>query len=168
MNRRITALVVALAVGLLGACSEDNTVGEGINADQLSEGEGASRIGETTTTVAPATTAAPAAAPSTTAAPTTTARPTTTAPPTTVQSAAITITITGTAYDPRQAAVRKGSLVKWVNNDSKSRKLVEANGVFTSPVIPPGGTWEYKADRSGKFDYSDPDVPFAQGTLLVS
>ena len=169
MSRRIAAIVITVAVALLGACSEDNTVGEGIDADELGKGQDGPRLGETTTTVAPPTTAASAGAPSTTAAPTTTAKPTTTAPPTTAApQAAITVSITGTAYDPRQAAVRKGSIVKWVNNDNKPRKIVDAGGAFASPVIPPGGSWEYKTDRAGKFDYADPDVPFAQGTLIVS
>ena len=173
MIRRSTILLLSLAMLAVGACSEDNEVGTGVKVEK-GEG-GATRLGETTTTEAPAapaetappTTAAPVA---TTAAPrpTTTAAPATTAP----QAAAFEIEIFSDGsgkkqFEPPQAAVRVGTVVRWINRDTQNRSVESADAGFQSPLIPPGGSFDYKTTETGTFNYQDGTRPYAVGVLQV-
>jgi plastocyanin len=173
MTRRIALVLTVLALVVLGACSEDNEVGSGVTVDRSGDGGTGLRLGETTTTAAaaPETTAAPAAttAPPATAAPTTAApSPTTTQP----QAQAFVINIYGDAsgkrqFEPSQAGVRRGTTVRFVNNDSVARSVEATAGEFTSGPIAPGGAWEYVASTPGTFDYQDGTRPYATGQLVV-
>lgn len=165
-------LTTALAViALAGACSDKSKVGEGIDESQLSSGGSGPRLGETTTTEAPATTTPPAAV--TTAKPAATTAPPATAPPTTAQAVAITIkiqsdTTAGGQFNPSQVAVKKGALVRWTNTDTVERSVEADNGAFQSPMIPAGGSWDYKTVQAGSFNYHDGTRPYAVGALVVS
>lgn len=179
MNRRCRCIVAALlCLASLAACSEDNKVGTGVKVEK-GEG-GTNRLGVTTTTeaaaAAPETTAAPAptttvnpgARPTTTAAPTTTSAPATTAP----QAQAFVIEIYGDnsgmkQFEPPQAGVRLGTVVRWVNKDSVNRSVESAEAGFQSPLIPPGGTFDYKTDTKGTFNYQDGTRPYAVAVLQV-
>lgn len=181
MRLRLFGLVTVLLLVLAG-CSEDNRVGQGIDADKLKGGADGPRLGETTTTEAPPppppttvapppTTAAKAAAPATTA-----PRPVTTQAPATTQAGtpiALTVEIFGDnsgrpQFDPRTGAVRVGSIVRFQNQDAQPRSVEDQGGTFRSPPIAPGGFWDYKANKPGKFDYVDGTRPYAVGTLSVS
>jgi plastocyanin len=185
MNRRLCILAAALSLVALGACSEDNKVGTGVKVEK-GEG-GANRLGVTTTTeapeaaaaAAPTTTAAPAptttakaAAPTTTAkaapAPTTTAAPATTAP----AAQAFVIEIYGDnsgkkQFEPPQSGVRLGTVVRWVNKDTINRGVESQEAGFQSPLIPPGGTFDFKTDAKGTFNYQDTTRPYAVAVLQV-
>ena len=168
--RRLGVLLVTAAALVAGACGGDSEVGGGLQATGGSS-TSTCRLGEcTTTTPAPATTAAPVA---TTGKPTaaTTAKPAA-APTTAAQQAAIVIkiqsdTADGGQFDPRQAGVPRGAIVKWTNTDTVARSVEADNGAFRSPMIPPGGSWEYKASTPGTFNYHDGTRPYAVGSLVV-
>jgi plastocyanin len=165
-------LLVALAVFALGvsACSENNKVGEGVDPSAIGGEGGDGAIRDTTTTEAPTTTAPP-----TTQAPATTRPVPTTKPPSTTQPVnqiALTIGIHSDTsgknqFEPRQAGVQRGATVRWQNFDEKARSVEDSGGAFKSPLIPPGGTWDYKANTVGKFNYSDGTRPYAVGELNV-
>lgn len=168
---KLRLLVCTLLVALVAAaCGSDSKVG----SEELLEGEatGENFLDTTTTTAAPAE---GAAAQSTTTAPPTTAPPTTaaptTAPPTTQQQVSIVITInadTATSqFDPRVARVFQGSIVRWTNNDSVPRSVKADDGSFSSGTIQPGGSFDFKADKPGSFNYSDGTRPYAVGSLEV-
>ncbi len=183
MNRRFCILTTVLLLSVLGACGEDNKVGTGVKVEK-GEG-GTNRLGVTTTTEAAAaapteTTAAPvattakpqAAAPTTTAAPaaaTTTAAPATTAP----QAQAFVIEIYGDnsgkkQFEPPQSGVRLGTVVRWVNKDTVGRSVESQEAGFQSPLIPPGGSFEFKTDTKGTFNYQDGTRPYAVAVLQVA
>ena len=176
MIRRTVILFAILTLLFAGACSEDNEVGSGVKVDKNAAGSN-NRLGATTTTAAAPTTTAAATA--TTAAPTaptaapksttTTAAPTTTAP----KATAFEISINGDnsgkkQFDPPQAGVRLGTVVRWVNTDSVDRVVQSEEAGFQSPPIPPGGSWEYKTDTKGTFNYQDGTRPYAVGVLQVA
>lgn len=169
---RLRILVLLLLVALVSAACGDNAeVGEGVDTE--GGGSGNLSIGEeTTTTAAPAitvpTTQAP---PPTTAAPTTTARPTTTTT-TAPKDTGFPIEINGDnsnkpQFDPPSAAVAVGTVVRFINNDTEDRSVVAQSGAFRSPVIPPGGSWSYKATQPGEYNYQDGTRPYAVGRLEV-
>ena len=183
--RRSKKFPVLLLVALLGlgACGDDNEVGKGINTNDL-EGEGGLSLGATTTTVAaettvpPPTTSAPAGAVVTTttttttkaAAATTTTRPATT---TTAQSTAPALVIAiqsdkaSSQFDPRVGRIRVGSTVRWENRDTVARSIEADDLSFKSELIPPGGSYEYKATAAGNVNYHDGTRPYAVGSLEV-
>lgn len=180
MNRRRLAILAVLfsLLGLAG-CSEDNKVGTGVKVEKGAGG--ANRLGATTTTEAAAaaaettaapaaTTAKPSAAPTTAAtAPPTTAAPATTAAP---QAQAFVIEIYGDGsgrkqFEPPQAGVRLGTVVRWVNKDTSPRSVESQDAGFQSPPIAPGESWDYKTDTKGTFNYQDGTRPYAVGVLQV-
>lgn len=177
--RTVRVAVALLLFAALGACSEDNKVGSGVDLD-VKSAAGQGRLGQrTTTTAAPTeTTAAPQqnlaiGRSTTTAAPSTTAPPTT-APPTTAaaQTPTFDIAIAGdnsgtTQFDPAQARVYAGYVVRFTNKDSKPRSVEADQGEFSSGPLQPGESWSYKADTVGRFNYHDGTRPYAVGILEV-
>lgn len=174
------ARIAALLLLVLAACGEDNKVGEGVDLGIKSEVEG-ERLGARTTTTAAAettvpppqqkasvgATTAPTTAPPTTAAPTT-APPTTKAP----EKVAIEISINGdssgtTQFEPSQTRVFAGSLVKWTNADSVARSVEADDGTFNSGMLEPGQSFTYRAEKVGRFNYTDGTRPYAVGALEV-
>ena len=163
--RRI-ALVLALVL-TAAACSDESSVGSGVDLSVSDQAEGL-RLGETTTTTTTEPTDTGALAigeTTTTTAPTTT----TTAAP---EQPAITITINSdtsgtTQFDPSAARVFVGSLVAWTNADSVPRSIEFDDRSLNSGMIQPGETYLYRADRVGQFNYTDGTRPYAVGTLEV-
>jgi plastocyanin len=173
-------LATVVAVLALVACSDSSKVGEGLEVKQGAEGANC-RLGEcttttstTSTTLATTTTTRPGGPPAA-ARPTTTT--TTTAPPTTTTTAprqatfVIKIqsdTASGGQFLPRVATVRVGTLVRWTNTDTSPRSVEADEGQFASPPIPPGGSYDYRAEAGGSFNYHDGTRPYAVGTLQVN
>jgi plastocyanin len=177
MTKRLLFLLLLAAVSL-SACGSDNKVGEGVDLnikDQVNN----QRLGAatTTTTAASTATSAPQSAAvgrstttSTTAAPATTAAPVTTT--TAKEAPTLEIAINGDSggqsqFDPSQARVYAGTLVKWTNKDSAPRSVEADDGTFTSPSIAPGETYTFKADKAGRFNYHDGTRPYAVAALEV-
>jgi plastocyanin len=176
-RRALIAASLFVLVLVAGACSDNTDVGSGVG-DVKGSGSGKLSLGAetTTTTAAVATTAAPpptTAKPAATTAPPTTAPPTTVAPTTTApQDTSFKISINGdnttsSQFDPSNAAVAVGTVVKFINNDSVPRSIVANDGSFRSPEIAPGSSWSYKAAKPGVFDYQDGTRPYAVGRLEV-
>ncbi len=180
------SIVLLLLVAVLGACGEDNKVGEGVDLN-IKDQVNSERLGAattTTTTAAPTETSAPQSAAvgrattTTAAAAAPVASTTTAAPapaPTTTTKAApvLAIAINGDAggqsqFDPSQARVYVGTTVKWTNADSQPRSIEADDGTFASSTLAPGESFTYKTDRAGKFNYHDGTRPYAVGTLEVS
>lgn len=166
--RRII-LWALLSVLVAGACSSGTRVGSGVDTDVEGGGQAALRDTTTVPETVPETTAPPqTTAPASTAPPQTTAPPTTQAP---AQVFEIKIQSDNSSghFEPRVAQVRRGTTVRWVNTDNKVHSVVsDDNQSFKSPDIPPGGSWDYVANRSGTFNYSDGTRPYALGTLQVA
>lgn len=178
---------VALGLVLaLGACSGGASVGDEVDVGQGAGGDRLSVDGDATTT----TNADPSQSPSgpdtdgssgdggspRPAEPPTTAPtqqpPPTSATTTTVAIADFEITIHPDTsgqpqFEPSQARVFEGTLVRWTNVDSEPRSVVASDGAFDSGEIPPGETFEYHATALGRFDYSDGTRPYAVATLEV-
>jgi plastocyanin len=185
MRRFLGFLLVALATVGLAACGEENRVGDESLLNFREQAQ--QRLGETTTTTAPpttTTTAPPAGAaggsnqntPRPTVATTATTRPArtpsavaTTTAPRQQQVATLEIAINTDApfLQPEYARVFVGSIVRWVNRDSVPRAVKADTGQFVSPMIPPGGSFDYKAITVGLFDYADDTRPYAKAVLEV-
>lgn len=173
MNHRIFRLVALLAIFVLtaAACGDKSKVGDEslLNfKDQVNQD-----LGATTTTLATTTTtvAGGKAGVGQTSTTSTTAKKTATTQTTVDKSFIITINgdKSGAAsqFDPSQASVYVGQVIKWVNKDSVPRSVVARDGLFRSPDIPPGGEFLYQANKAGEFPYQDGTRPYANGYLRV-
>ena len=175
MTRRRTALGAVVLVLALAGCAAENKTGSGEVLDfkdtvQKGLGDAASPTAARTTAPTATKAAAPAAPTATKAAP----APARTAAPQRTQAApAFVITINsdssaaGSQFTPSVARVYVGQVVTWKNGDSVPRSVVEDNGAFKSPSIPPGGTYTYTADKPGTFNYKDGTRPYAVASLEV-
>jgi plastocyanin len=57
-------------------------------------------------------------------------------------------------YDPGAPAVRPGTLVRWVNRDMRPHSVTSTAGLFDSGLIPAGGAWSHRFDRTGEYPYT--------------
>ena len=60
-------------------------------------------------------------------------------------------------FTPDNIIIKKGSTVRWVNNDNVAHLLasvpvIGSGGIF-SPTIEPGASWEYTFNRPGEYYY---------------
>ena len=185
MTRRAMVLLLAAMAVVSAACGSDNKVGD---ESLLNFKEQANqRLGETTTTTAaPTTTTAQGAVTSTTkpkagaggAATSTTAKAGTAATVTTATTAPAPVQTVREIYiygddaaqplDPQVQTAYTGSIIRWVNKDSVDRQVRADSGQFASPVIRPGGSWDYTANTVGTFAYGDDTRPYVKGELRVA
>ena len=188
MRRKAMILLLAGLALTSAACGSDNKVGDQslLNFKE----QAGNRLGETTTTTAAATTTTAAGAVSTTTKPgakagggvssttASTARAGGTVAPVVTTTAPKTVReifIWGdndpsgaTQLEPPTQTAYVGSVIRWTNKDTVPRSVRADSGQFASPMIPPGGSWDYAARTAGEFDYSDDTRPYVTGKLLVS
>lgn len=171
---------LAVAVLALSACSGSSKVGEGLEVKEGGQ-EANCRLGECTTTTTSTTTSTTIATTTSTARPSAAAAAarqtttSTTAPTTTTAPKQATFVIkiqsdtaSGGQFQPRVATVRVGTLVRWTNTDTVARSVEADEDQFKSPSIPPGGSFDYRAEAAGSFNYHDGTRPYAVGTLQVT
>ena len=80
----------------------------------------------------------------------------------------VTIDLKNIQFAPKDATVKVGQTVKWVNQDTQARSVVSDDGrSFSSPAIAPGASWTYQANTPGTFAYHDGTRPYAVATLEV-
>ena len=186
-RRAMVLLLVMTAVVTSAACGSDNKVGDESLLNFKEQAQ--DRLGETTTTTAAATTttAAQAAATTTTkpkaaggsAVTTATAAKSASAPTATTATTAATPTQTireidiygddaALPLDPQIQTAYVGSIIRWINKDSVERAVRADSGQFASPMIKPGGSWDYTAGTVGIFAYGDDTRPYVKGELRVA
>jgi plastocyanin len=152
------------------ACGSDSKVGEGVEIAE--DGDASDVLGalrDTTTTSPPDLTEGGGGS-ATTAPPTTGSA--TTAPPTTEAQPAAIIKIqsdnTGLAFEPVRVRVPRGGIVRWENHDTVERSVEFSDNSFATGLIPPGGRFDYRADRAGTFRYTDGTRPYATAEIQVT
>jgi plastocyanin len=82
-------------------------------------------------------------------------------------------TLTTDAFSPNPIQVSVGSTVTWTNNDSvihtvNSGTSPTESGLFTSPIMNPGDTFEYTFTEAGEVPYFCLLHPNMVGTAIVS
>jgi plastocyanin len=66
-----------------------------------------------------------------------------------------TISITSTAFAPKNVHVFTRDMVKWTNNDTKPHQLSCAKCKFTSATLKPGDTYTYTFNTAGRYQITD-------------
>ncbi|HVM54703.1 MAG TPA: hypothetical protein VM262_16065 [Acidimicrobiales bacterium] len=155
--RIVVGIALAASVALTG-CSDDTSVGQGVDTDfeeQLNE-----QLGATTTTTTAEATGGDVAAATTTTAPAAQATTSTTI-------AGFEIVIDGTGFNPVYSRVLPGTVITFRNGDSQPRSAVGDTGEFETGEIAPGASATYTAPASGVVNFSDGTRPFVTGTIEV-
>ena len=187
-RRSMVLLLVMTALLASSACGSDNKVGDESLLNFKEQAQ--DRLGETTTTTTAAsttTTAARAAATTTTkgkaaggpvattattaesaSAPTATTATTVAAPAQTIREIHIYGDDAAQPLDPQIQTAYVGSIIRWINQDSVERAVRADSGQFVSPMIRPGGSWDYTAGTVGIFTYGDDTRPYVKGELRVA
>ena len=82
-------------------------------------------------------------------------------------AASIQVTISATAFTPKNLTVNYGDTVKWKNADKVNHQLVADNGAFASPILRPGDWYPFTFKSAGKFSYHDALKPALKGTITA-
>jgi plastocyanin len=168
VNRRAVIASCLVFAAVLAGCSKKNAVGTGVKVNGEASAGGLA-LGSTTTTVAVTSTTSKSSA-TTVKATTTTAQHTTTtaaAAPTLVIKIQNSNASDGAFSPAAGVTVPRGSVVRWQNTDSQPRSVIADDNSFASPMIPPGGTFDYTFNSPGKVSYHDGTRPFAVGSFTV-
>lgn len=90
---------------------------------------------------------------------------TTTAPATLGEN---TIAITSSSFQPDTLTVPVGTIVTWVNQDSKAHTVSSTNAAFDSGSIASGGQFKYTFSKAGTYDYYCKLTPSMAGKVIVT
>ena len=75
------------------------------------------------------------------------------------------ILIQNFAFSPQTLTVNAGTTVTWTNDDSAPHTI--KSDAFTSPVMNKGGSFSFKFDNKGSYDYSCSIHPSMKGKIVV-
>jgi plastocyanin len=81
--------------------------------------------------------------------------------------AAEAVSITATGFQPAQVTIAVGETVTWTNRDTVNRQIMADGGMFASPQISPGDTYQFRFTRAGSFSYHDTRQTSQRGTIVV-
>ena len=172
-TRRAVAMLFTIAA-LLGACGEDNEVGDDalfdFDPDQADKLGGSTTVVTTTTVpeAAEATTTTAAQSTATTAVQQTT---TTVAPEEQEVSEEVLVRDDGQdgkgQFTPNVVQIRAGGTIRFKNIGTQPRTIVfESLGVRVGPIAP-GAVEIFKPEFIGDFNYVDDTRPYAGGKVVV-
>jgi plastocyanin len=79
------------------------------------------------------------------------------------------VDINNFAFGPTTLTVPVGTTVTWTNRDEEPHTVVSSDGsTFHSPGMGTGGTYSFKFDKPGTFDYVCSIHPCMHGTVVVT
>ena len=94
--------------------------------------------------------------------------------PTTVTGTSASVSIpsgasgmTTSAFGANPLTVSVGTTVTWTNNDSIAHDSVSNGGLWSSPVLSPGQSFQFKFTTAGTFPYRCTIHPNMVGTVTV-
>jgi plastocyanin len=70
-------------------------------------------------------------------------------------------------FVPATVYIKKGSTVKWTNQDPVAHTVTSVNGTFDSGLLNFGRVWEMKFDKIGAYQYFCLPHPYMVGTIWV-
>lgn len=86
----------------------------------------------------------------------------------------VTVTMKNSQFSPKTLTVKRGTTVKWVNEDTVRHNVVAANEDDQSglpsnnDLFGKGGTYQFTFNTIGTFDYKCTPHPFMTGTIEVT
>lgn len=90
------------------------------------------------------------------------------APASGVVAKTVTVSITHTAFVPRNVTLEAGDTLTWTNNDNVNHQLVSQAAGLASPILKPGDTYSFVFAKAGKYTVSDTlDTKFQKAAVTV-
>ncbi len=90
-------------------------------------------------------------------------------------SATASISITAAGFEPAVLSVKKGTKIRWTNNDKAMHQVIanphpshDSLPGLKSEILNEGQTYEYVAGQSGSFGYHDEVNPTINATVEVA
>ena len=88
----------------------------------------------------------------------------------------VTVKMQGLQFVPQSVSIKKGTTVRWVNDDQDVHSSTAASWqqgtadpkAWSSPLLNPGGTYERTFDAAGSFDYADLMHGYMTGNVTVT
>ncbi|HZY05128.1 MAG TPA: cupredoxin family copper-binding protein [Anaeromyxobacteraceae bacterium] len=77
------------------------------------------------------------------------------------------VRISGFVFEPRDLKVRRGSTVRWVNQDQEPHTVTADEGAFGSRGLDAGEGYAFTFQRAGRFPYHCALHPHMTGTVIV-
>jgi amicyanin len=90
--------------------------------------------------------------------------PATSAAPVTANS----VSIRNFAFGPQVVAIKAGTTVHWMNQDSEAHTVTSDTGTFNSPVLQPNSGYSFTFNKPGTYTYHCTIHPFMTGKVVVS
>jgi plastocyanin len=84
-----------------------------------------------------------------------------------VATATTEVTISNFKFGPQTMTVPVGTTVKWTNRDSAPHDVASTTGVFRSPRLNNGGTYQYTFTKAGDYPYYCTIHPSMRATVKV-
>ena len=80
----------------------------------------------------------------------------------------VTVSITHTAFVPRNLTLEAGDTITWTNNDNVNHQLLSQAAGLGSPILKPGDTYSFVFGKVGRFTVSDTlNTKFQKATITV-
>lgn len=80
---------------------------------------------------------------------------------------ALMVNIVGSKFMKEEMTIPQGATVRWTNNDFVQHTVTSDDGIFASPTLDNGDTFEYTFDTIGTFKYHCTIHPGMNGTIIV-
>ena len=80
----------------------------------------------------------------------------------------VEVEIARLAFGTKELTVPAGTTVRWVNRDQVPHTSTSDDGVWESPLLTPGQTYEYTFERAGRYPYHCVPHPFMTATVIVT
>ena len=71
------------------------------------------------------------------------------------------------AFSPNVVTVNAGDSVLWKHDDVAAHDGVSVDGLFKSPVLEKGGSFSFKFEKAGTYEYYCSIHPSMKGTIVV-
>ncbi|MFA5129997.1 MAG: plastocyanin/azurin family copper-binding protein [Patescibacteria group bacterium] len=78
------------------------------------------------------------------------------------------VNISNMAFSPAIVGIKKGTVVKWSNDDSVVHTVTEDNGAFNSPALNPTDGFTFTFSEVGTYNYHCSIHPSMKGTVKVT
>lgn len=79
----------------------------------------------------------------------------------------VEVEISGLSFGEAELRIPAGTTVRWVNRDPVAHTATSEEGVWESPLIGPGETFEQDFDRPGEYRYYCVPHPFMRAAIIV-
>lgn len=81
----------------------------------------------------------------------------------------VEVDIRGHQFVPATLTVKRGTTVRWTNNERRTSHsvLFTGDGGFESPRFFPGEKWEHRFDKPGRYPYTCGPHPEMRGEVIV-